>query len=297
MISVQENHQRSLGSIPNAEDVSSRRTRNARVTSRRYNLALDPGRFAPYVDYSAEWMGIVATEACGQGMNFELDTGSPRYFKCSYIDTVDGYLGRNGLFLQVIDEGLRDSRYRIRLTGVHRDRYLAAMTSVAGRVRASNEFVEEIFPAYSRYAKSSEERRRKLPRLYTVNDVMKLFPGTGKLLEPRRGDAVTIVDGVIAYQLADLIGKGFAGDAAPLTFELSASYTGLWRLGRRIDGELERHMPDNVDFTFGYESLASDTGLEQFPCDNIIAGCHLFDSFCSKRSWVDRERCRAWDTF
>lgn len=290
MRSIQETRQFALGSVPGAEQASAQGTRSVKLTARRYVLPLDARRFAPYVDCVAEWKGIVATAACGLGMKFELHTGPPRYRKCWYVDSVDGCLRRNGFSLQVMDEGFRDKRYRIRLNGAHRDRYLAMVSDVSGRNRTVRKFEEEIFPTFSRYVRSAEERRYKLPCLHTVADLIRLFPGLDQHLGDRRREAVTIADGMVGSELVDLVGEGSMNGAGPIVCKLTASYCGNWRVGRRIDGELEKHMPDSVDFTFSYKSLPGGGAMERFPRANIVAGCGLLETLYAKRGWMDHDR-------
>lgn len=281
-----------LGAVPDTELMPLHRGRNARITSRVYRIFLDASRFSPYGETAGELKGMVATEACARGMKFEFSNAAPRSRRCWHMDTVDGYLRRQGLSLRVTDEGFQDKRYRIRLSGVHRDRYLAAMTSVTGRGKADHEFVEEILPGHSQYTKFYEIARQKLPRLNTVADVIRLFPGSEPSLAPRRREAVSIADGVVAAELLDTIGDGTVGGCPPMTFALTASFDGIRRQGQRIDGELEQHIPDGVELRFRYEGLESRAGLERFPRDNVVMACRLFESLSTKRGWIHPSRRR-----
>lgn len=286
-----------LDPVPHPDSIAPHRNRNTKVTCRKYGLTLHATRFSPYEESLPDWINTVAAEACRQGMKFDVDTQPPGKRRRWYVDTVDWYLRRNGLSIRITDGGSHDKRFEIRLNGIHRDRYLAAVTGVAGRGNAVHEFSEEIRPTHSQYVKSCTITRQKFPRIDSLSDAARLFPGIDQYLGSRRDEAVTIVGGMVALELDNTIGEGAFGGCPPLRFELTSTYTGMWRLGRRIDEELEKHAPDIVEFAFRYDCLPDAAGLERFPFENVLLGRRLFESLSSKHDWVDQSGATCFDVF
>lgn len=272
-------------------------TLNCKVTAREYIVRLDASRFSPYITGNQGWFTLATTEACRLGMKFVAHNNTPIHRVSWFLDTEDHCLRRNGLSLNVIEGGSQDKRVQIRLSKTSCDRHLAAMVNIRGRGNAVNEFIEEIGAVQSLYVNSSTVFRHKLPPIYTVEDIVKLFPTTALYLEPRTGDAVTFVGGMIASELAHTVGTGTIDRCPPVLFRMTAMFDYYRRKCDYIADALLKRTPRAVEFSFSYDSLDDKSDMERFPYENVMICQHLLRSLLSQRGWIHPSPKRRMDDY
>lgn len=227
---------------------------NRPLTSRECKIMLDTNRFMDRKKGTHEISTIIERLVKGQGGNFKADV-EEKERRTWYLDTNAYELYHNNNFLLRIRKKKNSDEYDLTLKCRHPDRYVSASYDLTSSVKDIEiKFEEDIVtdktnPFISKFSLSASLKRDQEPDLYTIKDLVFVFPGLDLGIDANK--TLTRVNNFEAIEIASEIGKiTFAGDKT-VKAELNLWYSSA-----------EQEKPMIVEFTFNYKAKNHDEQKE-----------------------------------
>lgn len=267
---------------------------NRPVTSREYKLMLNVDRFKDREHSAKSFWGLVeylVERQCGKVVKRQDKEFVRRTW---YLDTAWFALRQHGFVLRLREEMDKSPRYKITIKYRGPDRYVSATRDVSvseemeeeiesedGKAEIDPKFEEDILPPfYSKFARSTSVKTRKLPELGAVGQMLAVFPGL-KVLKIPACTPLDTVRGFYAHEVARWIGQFEFGGEPTIKACLSFWYP----------PEHEGESPLVAEFSFDYDLPDKDSidrdKLEQFPIEAVQGADRLFRVLQDQSGWFD----------
>jgi len=272
---------------------------NRPITSREYKLLLNTERFRDRVAGAKLFWRMLAFLVENQGNEVIPDAADPDKDTelrrtTWYLDTPGYELQRANVTLRVRDEAGEKKPFKVTLKYRMPDRYTAAgnnpVPDPAKVKKPDIKFEEDVTPPFaSKFSYSASFRTEELPRIETLEDVVKIFPG----LEPHGIPGVTpiqVVNGFRAHEVMHYIGK-LKLDKMPATRAIGLpDFVVKVALSHWYLQENQDDYPLVTEFSFGFDATEGDGGdgdrLEKFP-PTVVAGANrLFRDVQNQAGWL-----------
>jgi hypothetical protein len=273
---------------------------NRPITSREYKLLLNTERFRDRIDGAKLFWQMLEFLVRNQGNEVIPDAADPDKNTelrrtTWYLDTPGFELQRANITLRVRDEAGEKKPFKVTLKYRMPDRYTAAGNNPApdpDKVKKPDiKFEEDITPPFaSKFSYSASFKAEELPRIETLEDVSRLFPGL-KGQDVPATTPIRVVNGFRAHEVLHYIGKlKLDKMPTPRAARGLPDFVVKVALSHWYLQENEDDYPLVTEFSFGFDANEGDDGdddrLEKFP-PTVVAGANrLFRDVQNQAGWL-----------
>jgi hypothetical protein len=273
---------------------------NRPITSREYKLLLNTERFRDRIDGAKLFWQMLEFLVRNQGNEVIPDAADPDKNTelrrtTWYLDTPGFELQRANITLRVRDEAGEKKPFKVTLKYRMPDRYTAAGNNPApdpDKVKKPDiKFEEDITPPFaSKFSYSASFKAEELPRIETLEDVSRLFPGL-KGQDVPATTPIRVVNGFRAHEVMHYIGKlKLDKMPTPRAARGLPDFVVKVALSHWYLQENEDDYPLVTEFSFGFDANEGDDGdddrLEKFP-PTVVAGANrLFRDVQNQAGWL-----------
>lgn len=256
---------------------------NRPVTSREYKLMLRPELFLERKNGVKNFRDLTRILVERQGGLVIQDQEKVKQRLTWYVDSDGWDLRRLNLVLRVRREKKKGKTiYKVTLKYRSGDRYLSAMSTVNSGMDDCK-FEEDLTPPYaSKFSHSCSVKLHEGPKLRTMDDAIKLFPGLKQILDAVPGDTpLSVVNGFKAQEFSHYLLQaqfgGKEGKETPVKMCMSFWY---------FEGT-DQGCPLAAEFSFDFDAAESPEGnLEEFPKPVLTACNAIFRSMYNMDAWI-----------
>lgn len=253
---------------------------NHPVTSREYKLMLNVDRFKDREQASEEFLSLLDFLISKEGGSVVEEQNEEERRQTSYLDTPERALRQKGFALRLREEDDDDEeKFQTNLKYRASDRYISAAQDLSSTQEGKTKFEEDILPPFvSKFSHSISIETDTAPELGSMNKVMALFPGLGKL----DIDDNTPVETVNDFKILEVVRKlcKLKFDVEPI---IKASLS-FWYLTGEGD-----EWPLVGEFSFDYDVLdngADEDKLEMYPHRVVEGANRLFNALQKQEGWI-----------
>jgi hypothetical protein len=270
---------------------------NRPITSREYKLLLNTERFRDRIDGAKLFWQMLEFLVRNQGNEVIPDAADPDKNTelrrtTWYLDTPGFELQRANITLRVRDEAGEKKPFKVTLKYRMPDRYTAAGNNPApdpDKVKKPDiKFEEDITPPFaSKFSYSASFKAEELPRIETLEDVSRLFPGL-KGQDVPATTPIRVVNGFRAHEVMHYIGKlKLDKMPTPRAARGLPDFVVKVALSHWYLQENEDDYPLVTEFSFGFDANEGDDDrLEKFP-PTVVAGANrLFRDVQNQAGWL-----------